>query len=452
MRDWSTLREGPRWQPVDKSSPSNADDKSSPSNEPARKPADAGGAAEDSSRGGSSHEKSSGSNGGRGQGFRTDTQISGSKAAGAERKLQRWDEKEPGAGEYIGSLEELTGGGKTNGNGRSRKAEKDEPWDQFRANYELFGYKSTYKADMSQYTTPLDPSKVPAELRRKAEKLAKEIDSSSRNKMDDCQTWDCDDEEDLFSSVPREHGYNTGPSNASHDHGAGGEWGWTGEAARAPAAAPSRALDGGAGSALLGMLRSAAPVESKGESDYRSMVAPKVHAWWKAREIDGEALPEGEASGLVCPFSRKVFGEASQLLMHWASALPKAAELAEGEKEAGTSCALATSLFRHAAGGLRWSELIETYRLADALSVDAPKEGSVWAQVLTRVGKAAAEDKGPLTERLAMDFVTEVLGIKCWRRDQKVEHRELQESIAAALAMHITDSAGGRTWQYPADE
>lgn len=433
MRDWGTLRsEGARWQPVDKSGGDKAAKEESGQSSPSKEP---GG------------EKSSGS-----KGFRTDTQISNSKANGKERKLQRWDETEE-AGDHIGSLEELTGGnGNRNGGGRSQKANKDEPWDQFRANYELFGYKSTYKADMSQYTTPLDPSKVPEHLRRKAEKLAKEIDSSGRNKAsDDCQNWDCDDEEDLFSAVPREHGYNTHGDSGGYP--AGGEWGWTGEAARAPAAPTSRAPDGGAGIALLGMLKQAAPAaESQGGSDYRSMVAPKVHAWWKAREIDGETLPEGEASGMVCPFSRKVFGEASQLVMHWAAALPKTAELAEGEAEAGTSCAVSTAQFRHAAGGLRWSEIIETYGLAEAFSVENPKEGSVWAQVVARVVKATAEEKGPLVERLAIDFVTEVLSIKCWRRDQKVEHRELQESIAAALAMHLIENAGGRTWQYPADE
>jgi hypothetical protein len=67
--------------------------------------------------------------------------------------------------------------------------------------------------------------KVPAELRRKAEKLAKEIEGSSRNKADDCQTWDCDDEEDLFSAVPREHGYNTHGNSGGYpadDPGKGG--------------------------------------------------------------------------------------------------------------------------------------------------------------------------------------------------------------------------------------
>ncbi|CAE7490573.1 CID4 [Symbiodinium natans] len=49
-------------------------------------------------------------------------------------------------------------------------------WDQFRANAEMFGYVSTFKEDLSQYSTIIDVDKVPAHARMKAEHLAREIE------------------------------------------------------------------------------------------------------------------------------------------------------------------------------------------------------------------------------------------------------------------------------------
>lgn len=49
-------------------------------------------------------------------------------------------------------------------------------WDQFVVNQERFGVKSTFKDDLSQYTTALDVKTVPAEVRKEAERVATEIE------------------------------------------------------------------------------------------------------------------------------------------------------------------------------------------------------------------------------------------------------------------------------------
>lgn len=91
-------------------------------------------------------------------GFRTDTDISGHMAM-RERNLQKW---EPSADTNVNmSLDSQSTG-----------------WDQFSTNEQLFGVKSNY--DESYYTTTInrnDPQY--AEKAARAEKLAREIESSS---------------------------------------------------------------------------------------------------------------------------------------------------------------------------------------------------------------------------------------------------------------------------------
>lgn len=88
--------------------------------------------------------------------FRTDEEISAQKTL-KERELQRWEGPE-GIDE---PLEELS---------------CPREWDQFKANAELFGYVSTYKEDMSQYSTKIDATKMPSGWRKKAERVATEIE------------------------------------------------------------------------------------------------------------------------------------------------------------------------------------------------------------------------------------------------------------------------------------
>jgi len=119
----------------------------------------------------------------------TDEQISAAAQQGKERNLVPWKSESPE--ESVG-LEELS------------TADEGE-WNQFRANQQLFGYVSTYKADLSQYSTSIDLSKVPQHLRRKADKVAKEIESGGACGSSVGNDAKCgeEDEEALFSSVPR---------------------------------------------------------------------------------------------------------------------------------------------------------------------------------------------------------------------------------------------------------
>jgi len=79
--------------------------------------------------------------------------------------------------------------------------------DQFLANKELFGVVSTYKEDLSQYTTPLDISAVPVAIRDKAARLAREIEREWKSSSRDPENADNDDdadEEALWSAVQRD--------------------------------------------------------------------------------------------------------------------------------------------------------------------------------------------------------------------------------------------------------
>jgi hypothetical protein len=125
------------------------------------------------------------------RGFATDTEISGSK--GMERELTRWvpDEDDLGLG-----LEMESGAG---------------GWDQFRANEELFGVKTSWNEEL--YTTKLDKAGGAEQRRREQEaaRIAREIEGKAaknphlaeeRNQkgMEDSGM----DEEDRYGAVVRE--------------------------------------------------------------------------------------------------------------------------------------------------------------------------------------------------------------------------------------------------------
>jgi PAB1-binding protein PBP1 len=102
--------------------------------------------------------------------FRTDTDISGNSSAGRrERELQAWQPDgspsvAPSGGAGIRGDEATFGPGNNAPNG----------WDQFAANENLFGVKTTF--DESIYTTKIDRSTPDfKERERKAQALANEI-------------------------------------------------------------------------------------------------------------------------------------------------------------------------------------------------------------------------------------------------------------------------------------
>lgn len=146
--------------------------------------------------------------------FRTDGEISAADGttSGMERPLQRWDD---GNGTMLnGTLEDQ---------GALSHA-RCGTFDQFKVNREQFGVHSTFKEDLSQYTTPLNVSLVPTEVKDWARRIAKEIESQPArgrwcngkqsgggaqkycghdyNELE-AGWFDNDDEEELWSSVPR---------------------------------------------------------------------------------------------------------------------------------------------------------------------------------------------------------------------------------------------------------
>jgi PAB1-binding protein PBP1 len=85
-------------------------------------------------------------------------------------------------------------------------------WDQFEVNRTRFGVKSNFKDDLSQYTTVLNITNIPAEVKREAERIAGEIeeehhatgclDGDGKLQETACDQDD-DDEEAKFSAVTR---------------------------------------------------------------------------------------------------------------------------------------------------------------------------------------------------------------------------------------------------------
>mmetsp|Transcript_118007 Transcript_118007/g.252033 ORF Transcript_118007/g.252033 Transcript_118007/m.252033 type:complete len:272 (-) Transcript_118007:74-889(-) len=81
-------------------------------------------------------------------------------------------------------------------------------WDQFEVNRQKFGVVTTFKEDLSQYTTPLHMGQMPKSVRRKAKLVASEIEAERQGRLSPTtQAEDCDnDEEAKFSSVGRTSG------------------------------------------------------------------------------------------------------------------------------------------------------------------------------------------------------------------------------------------------------
>lgn len=387
----------------------------------------------------SASQKNGSKNGGypsHSQRFCTDSEISASRLRCEQiypkqrKELQRWEAVESSSTLH-GTLEELCAT-----HVPYRNAKKGERWDQFEANSRLFGVTSTYKNDMSQYTTPLNMNSLPSEVKQKAKQIADDIEKRSRKHRDmdmgaeyEEEEEDEGDEEDLFSAVPRER----------------------------PEAWLGGAEDGGMGGALLASLR-AGPAKSEGSGKqgggYRSLVAPKVQSWWRARRSSGASIPDGAEDAFVCPFSERVFGDVSQLVMHWAAALPRAVGT---DEKVPTPSAVASEQFRCAGAKLLWREMAAEYELDGALPLVGAKAGSVWAQILTKLearGKAASQngEHTPLADLLVADILAEVVKMKCWQRDAKVEHREVCESIATALTLHVLEGRNGISWSPNRDE
>lgn len=74
-------------------------------------------------------------------------------------------------------------------------------WNQFERNKEMFGITSTYSEDL--YTTKLDPSKIPEQKRKDAERIAREIESGQNySKIEEGVADDVDEEAQLSAVGP----------------------------------------------------------------------------------------------------------------------------------------------------------------------------------------------------------------------------------------------------------
>jgi small nuclear ribonucleoprotein (snRNP)-like protein len=123
--------------------------------------------------------------------FRTDGEISQSKAS-TERELVAWT---GGADVHEGGLEDM-----------ARYTNTGE-WDQFATNEEQFGVTTTFNEEL--YTTKLDPNSIPAEMREKADQLAREIMAGQMSADVEANIDGEDDEEGRFSAVQGTGAYGT---------------------------------------------------------------------------------------------------------------------------------------------------------------------------------------------------------------------------------------------------
>lgn len=351
--------------------------------------------------------------------FRTDSEISGAVEddASSKRKLQRFnfDVAEPLGSGYDGILEETSDW-------------KRGAWDQFKVNEEKFGVVSSFKEDLSQYTTVLDKRTITKEMREKAESIALEIERGGGHVHDE-EYHDDADEEDMFSAVPRGPRVCDEFTDGWHDDRGGNVPG-----------IPQDCRKDEASKALLASLR-ATPVKTpKVVGGHRTLVEPKVQEWWRARRAAGADVPPGAEATLVCPFSHRALGDVSQMVTHWAETLSRAVDV--DDAAAKTASTTVQRYFNQLAGKLRWSQMAKVSSLDQSLPTQAPRAGSVWERILTRIKD---DDKGNFdtAERLVLDVLAETVRLRCWRREQKIEHREVLEGIAAGLALYALSTTLG---------
>lgn len=127
--------------------------------------------------------------------FKLDSDISNINniySSKAEEKLIKYEVKEEDKNIYMN---------------KKLEDDEDENWDQFELNKKMYNVVSTY--DENLYTTKLDKNKITEEDKKYADKMYKEIMSSSNNENDIhiledrgiIQQNDDFDEEDKYSSV-----------------------------------------------------------------------------------------------------------------------------------------------------------------------------------------------------------------------------------------------------------
>lgn len=135
--------------------------------------------------------------------FPTDIEISAAdrNKCGTKRALQRWADVDDS--NLTGTLEDLC-------NPSSESRSCGGVWDQFEVNRNQFGVESTFKEDLSQYTTPLNFRLIPAEVKEWAESVAQEIEGAPRqagahfcSELEAGMFDQDNDEEELWSSVSR---------------------------------------------------------------------------------------------------------------------------------------------------------------------------------------------------------------------------------------------------------
>jgi len=117
--------------------------------------------------------------------FKTDAEIAESWGEGHTRELVAW-----------------AGGSQAQPAGVSMHLESTRQigtWNQFERNEQMFGITSTYSEDL--YTTKLDPSKIPEQKRKDAERIAREIESGQNFSRIEEGVADDVDEEAQFSAV-----------------------------------------------------------------------------------------------------------------------------------------------------------------------------------------------------------------------------------------------------------
>lgn len=234
--------------------------------------------------------------------FETDTQISGTRAGGNRDLVaagSAWTSA-PGGGKQT-RAEALAGALGTDPKGRKGNGgpAKDTSglkgniggWDQFKANEELFNVNASF--DENLYTTELDKSQIDSRKIKEAERIAREIETTTSSNIhiaeERGQALETDyDEEDRYSGVLTKEGkqrHEAQPDKA------------------APAGAPKKIMNYAAAAAKADASKKAAPPSVAGK-------APATAAETKSSE--GAAKVPSEAAPVPAPKAEEKTAEASK--------------------------------------------------------------------------------------------------------------------------------------------
>jgi len=292
-------------------------------------------------------------------------------------------------------------------------------WDQFEANRTKFGVETTFLEDLSQYSTQLDVSKVPAQVVRKAERIAREIEADRRvhhdngaiplsvdndgDYQEDMAADGSGDEEMRFSAV-RRHGRSDGGLEKGNRH----------TDAPASLVAELRSQVNIAESALVVKLR-------------QRLAASRIQATDESDQL------------FRCGFCDRILGDVAEVVAHWTASLQRCKDA-----DFRSPCQVATRHLRGVAESQAFEEFVAEHGIdKDTGSLTASSK-QVWRALRDaiaerrRISEATEPDGIATTVAEAIDALRS-LSLEGGEPGIVVARHALLEAIAAAIGSYLFD-------------